>query len=66
MASLTRPKSSDPHRLAPDAPVATLPRTHGPLIPDQQAQSAFAHSLMQVAIFFYHLLLTTDMHCATF
>jgi hypothetical protein len=43
MVSLTRPKSSGPHRLAPDAPVATLPRTHGPLIPDQEALCAFAH-----------------------
>jgi hypothetical protein len=49
---------SGPHQLTPEGPrppVATLPRTHGPLIPDREALRASAHSLCSQHI---HILLS--------
>ena len=46
-----RPMSFDFHQLTPEGPrppVATLPWTHRPLIPDQEALRASAHSLCRL------------------
>jgi hypothetical protein len=60
---------SGPHQLTPEGPrppVATSPRTHGPLIPDREALCASAHSLCRLPIYLisiasYLLYTRTDM-----
>ena len=49
-------------REGPRPPVATSPRTHGPLIPDRETLHASAHSLCRLPKYHisYYLLLVTD------
>ena len=60
-----RPVCSGPHQLTPEGsrpPVATSPRTHGPLIPDREALRASAHSLCRLPADSYFIVYSTTMH----
>src|ERR1700761_3724065 len=46
----------------PRPPVATSPRTHGPLIPDRETLRASAHSLCRLPADSYFIIYSTTMH----
>ena len=57
MASMMRPKSSDLPQMGPPT---RRERTSSPI----EKHEGFCPFSIQLAIFFYHLLSATDMHCA--
>jgi hypothetical protein len=69
MGLMMRPMSPGLHCLTPawpHPPVATLPQTHGPLIPDQEVLRTSAYSLCQVPFPLFLLLATTYVGSLSF